>query len=89
MVSMEKRVLCREDPRNSISKIKLVEEGSKGILKASRERGGNLEIQAEQHVHKECRRVYTNPHEIQKVQQEKKNMMHSRNSEIAISITCI
>lgn len=31
-----------------------------------------MEIQAGQHVHKKCRRVYTNPHEIQKAQREKK-----------------
>lgn len=55
MTSMEKCAICHEDPRSSISLIKLGEKS----------REDNLEIQAGQHVH-ECRRVYTNPHEIQK-----------------------
>lgn len=61
MTSMEKCAICHEDPRSSISLIKLGEKS----------REDNLEIQAGQHVH-ECRRVYTNPHEIQKAQREKK-----------------
>lgn len=73
MASMKKCAICHEDPCNSISLIKVGERGSKWRLKANRERGDNLEIQAGQHVHKKCRRVYTNPHEIQKAQREKKN----------------
>lgn len=54
MASMEKCAIFHEDPRNSISLIKLGEKVSKGILKARRDRGDNLEIQAGQHVHKNC-----------------------------------
>lgn len=72
MASMKKCAICHEDHCNIISLIKKGERGSKGILKAIREREDNLEIQVGQHVHKECRRVYTNPHEIQKAQRDKK-----------------
>lgn len=70
MASLEQCAICHED--NSISLIKLGEKGNKGICKESRERGDNLDTQARQYVHKDCRRIYTNPNEIQKAQQEKK-----------------
>lgn len=51
MANIEKCAICHEDPCNSISLIKIGEKGSEGILKASGERGDNLEIQTGQHVH--------------------------------------
>jgi hypothetical protein len=63
-------IICHED--NSVPLIKLGEKGCQGLWRASKERGDNLDAQAGQYVHKECRRIYTNPNEIQKVTREKK-----------------
>ena len=69
MANLEQCVICRED--NSVPLIKLGEKGCQGIWRASKERGDNLDAQTGQYVHKECRRIYTNPNEIQKVTREK------------------
>ena len=60
--------------------VKITEKGSHGVNKASRERGETLQAAAGDYVHKECRRIYTNPNVI-KSDKEKTCMDECRNRE--------
>ena len=64
--------ICKENIAPSAG-VSLTEKGSNGINRASKERGDQVEVEAADQVHKDCRREFCRPSNIEK---EKRKRSH-------------
>ena len=63
--------LCKEKMEIK-AHIGIVQKGANGINKASEQRGDDIVVEAGDRVHEKCRKVYTNPKEIERFLNKKK-----------------